>query len=330
MESAPFRPRRSPLALLALYAAFAFVAVLITGGVAYYLNAFGSRAQIEGRMAVLGVRLLEGGFQDREAYEYTWFGRKLLPTPIPAGQELLDYARTDSAEFMLFFNQKTSETQIRQLSPVSEVLVSATTTLGWLSVVPDGSVLAYAELVSLTLPSEGPLEATAVYNPARWHLRILDTATGRVTDHGAGSAPRLFVRDGKPYVVFLVPEGVRIRALSETPVQDYTLAYPVTGLWPPEVSPDGKYLAVFDEERMSYELFQYELEAGEIRTTALPRLPGQQRIITFAGDRLVAVEWDPVLEVTPLTVSDIRTGKTLVTLFADDNLLAARRLIPLP
>lgn len=297
------------------------IILLIGGGSAavYATDTYGVRSQLDSRVARAGVQVLEGDVQNRTLKEFGLLSEKNITLPITG--RLIDYVPEGYA---ITINNEQGTWNVESLGDQKTFATGPNSKL-WLGVSPNGRYLSYAERAPLE-PIEGIRAALDVYNPAQWHARVLDLETEHVLMETKGSMPRFFEREGSTHLLYLLPNEVRIRVLG-TP-REFILPYQIDGLWPAEVSADGKYIALFNVERMSYEVFTFELTDGAVVLAPLPSMPVQVRILTFKGTDLYASAWLPAEERAELIVIDLENPGSYTVLSDRKGLEHVRRIIP--
>ena len=296
--------------------------LLIAGGaVIYVTDMFGVRTEFESRTARIGVQVLEGEVQNRALKEFTLFGEETITLPLSG--RLIDYT---PAGYAITSSADTGLWNIESLTTKKTIASSANSKL-WLSASPNGRYVVFAERAALEVDGTAP-EAVAVYDPAQWTINLVDVATGAVRAEATGSMPRFFEREGSTHILYLLPNEVRVRVIG-TP-REFSLARDVDGLWPAEVSANGKYLALFNMETMSYEIFTFALTDGKIILTPLAPMPVQVRILAFKGSELYASAWLPEEERAELVVIDLMHPESFTVLSDRPGLEHVRRIIPAP
>lgn len=305
------------------------ILLLIIGGgvVVYVTDTFGLRSAVETRIARDGVRILEGTVHDRVMKEFDLFDEKEIP--IASDKRLVDYVPQDGG-YAITFDPETAAWEVVHLTDGANVLASSVANKLWLSIDPGAHFLAYGERTPLQVTNE-QLNAVDVYNPAAWSVRLVDLKSGSTRTEVTGSMPRLFERDGNTYVLYLAPNQVRVRILLGEWQPEFVVSHFVDGLWPVEVSPDGKYMALFDMERMTYDIYEFDLANGAIVLKPLPHLPGQARILSFDGGHLLALMWSPEREAAYLAKIDLEHPDELPVILSERvGLDAVRKIIPAP
>jgi hypothetical protein len=296
--------------------------LLIAGGAGIYVtDTFDARSEFESRTVRAGIQVLEGEVQNRTLKEFNFFGEKAIALPLTG--RLIDYA---PAGYAITFNTETGLWNVEVLA-TQKTLTSSTSSKLWLSTSPNGHYLVFAERTPLEVDNTLK-EATAVYDPAQWTVHLVDTATEVMRTEATGSMPRFFEREGSTHLLYLRPDEVRVRVIGTQ--REFALPYAIDGLWPVEVSPDGKYLALFNMDRMSYEIFTFALTDGAIVLTPLPSMPVQVRILAFKGSDLYASAWLPEEERAELVVIDLKHPESVTILSDRSGLEHVRRIIPAP
>lgn len=299
------------------------VPLLILGAAAivYLTDTFDVRSELTARSARTGVQVLEGKVQNRILKEFSFFGEKTIPLPLSG--RLIDYA---PAGYAITFNTETGLWRVEALASQKTIAESPNSKL-WLSTAPNGRYLVFAER-AVQERTDDVSQAVAVYDPAQWHINLVDVETGAVRTETTGSTPRFFERSGSTHLLYLAPQEVHIHAIGAR--QEFVLPYKGDGLWPAEVSADGRYLALFNMDLMSYEIFTFELINGTIALTPLPRMPLQVRILAFKGSDLYALAWLPEEERAELVVIDLAHPESFTVLADRIGLEHVRRIIPAP
>lgn len=302
--------------------------VVLLGGAAVYLtDTFGLRTDVEERIARDGVRILEGTVHDRVMKEFDKFNEREIP--VVPGKQLIDYVPQNGG-YAIVFDAETAAWEVVSLADAANPLASSVANKLWLGIDPGAHFLTYGERTPLQVTNE-QLNATDVYNPSAWMVRLVDLKSGSTRTEVTGSMPRLFERDGNTYLLYLAPNQVRVRILLGEWQPEFVVSHFVDGLWPAEVSPDGKYLALFDMERMTYDIYEFDLANGAIVLKPLPHLPGQARILAFDGTDLLALMWSPEREAAYLAKIDLAHPDELPVILSERvGLDAVRKIIPAP
>lgn len=249
--------------------------VLAIAAIALFPLAKDTVARMQGAAMLGEVRTVEGPLEERAAYAYSGAGRAQIA--LAPGKLLVDYDRNGGHEAALVFDSATRIASIVLPSSPSQPLAEGPSIKSSVSIAPDGETVAYAELVRLE-GGAALASLEAFYDPDRWLVKTVDTATGVVTTHGIGYAPRLFARDGIEYVLFTNGVGVRIVSLTPGAAQDVVYATATNGLAPAEVADDGSVLALFDDATKSYQLHRVDAISPALALAQLPALERVQRI----------------------------------------------------
>lgn len=300
------------------------IALLLIGGGAvtiYVTNTFGIQSEVTARTARAGIQVLEGEVQNRALKEFGLFTEKTISLPITG--RLIDYI---PAGYAITINDEQGVWSLESLTDQKTIATGKNSKL-WVSTSPNNRYLVYAERGALE-PTEGIRSATQVYDPAQWNTKVIDIGTGEMLMEVTGSMPRFFEREGSTHLLYLLPNEVHIRMLGTQ--RESVLPYQIDGLWPAEVSADGKYLALFNTDRMSYDIFTFTLTNGSITLTPLPPMPVQARIVTFKGSYLYASAWLPLEEQAALVVIDLEHPEVFTVLSDRPGLEKVRRIIPAP
>lgn len=297
------------------------IVLLIIGGfvVAYVTDTYGIQTQIEARTARNGVQVVEGEVQSRTLKEFGLLTENTIALPITG--RLIDYVPEGYA---ITINDEKGTWNVESLADATTLATGANSKL-WIDVSPNGHYLVFAERAALE-PTDGIRAVLDVYNPTQWNTRVLDLETKHTLMETKGSMPRFFEREGSTHLLYLLPNEVRVRALGTQ--HEFVLPYKIDGLWPVEVSADGSYIALFNEERMSYDIFTFELTNGSITLTPLPPLPLQVRIIAFNDSNLYAVVRLPEQGGVQLVVIDLEHPASYTVLSDRKGLENVRRIIP--
>lgn len=297
------------------------ILLIIIGGlvVIYVTDTYGLRSQLDSHTARAGVQVLEGEVQNRVLKEFGLFTEKTISLPVSGN--LIDYAPQGYA---ITFNTERGVWSIESLVD-QKVLATNEHSKLWLSTSPNNRYLVYAQREALE-SKDRVQEAIAVYDPAQWRTHVVDPASGETLAEVVGSMPRFFERAGSTHLLYLLPNEVRIRVLGTQ--KESALSYAIDGLWPVEVSKDGKYIALFNTERMSYEVFTFELTNGSITLTPLPPMPLQVRILAFEGSDLYALVRLPEQGGVQLVVIDLEHPESYTVLSDRTGLEYVRKIIP--
>lgn len=275
--------RTMALKLLALFAgAVLGIAFIVAVAQPDLLRGVGSGWQA--RLALSGVRTVEGAFESRSVYEYGLFDRR--PVPLAHPGRLVDYDRSGAHEAVLAFFEETRDVAAVVLGPEPTTLAASHTVKSSVTIAPDGRTVAYAELIQA---DEGAAFASmdAYFDPDRWVIKTVDVGTGAVTTQGVGYAPRLFTYQGAPYVLFTNGIGIRIMSLGETGDRvDVVHVFSTSGRQPAEISDDGSHLALFDASIGTYRIFRVTGIGQTVALEELFRYPGFHRV-AFDGARAV-------------------------------------------
>lgn len=308
---------------LLLWVLGTLLALLAVAGVLYAADAFQIRSKLEARIALIGTRVVDGVTGERTVYEYTFLGREVVDVGVTG---LVDYVRHGAVAYALTLDPSTRDSRIVELGETNRTLVSGTSTKLWLQVSENNRKLAFGELVRMDfgLP---PVDVAEVYDPARWRVRVLSPETGDVLFEGEGSTPRLFEKNGMTHVLFLTPESIRVRDLSDNGAE-FSLPFDVDGTWPVEVSADGSYLAIFNKDLMSYEFYEFALTDGRIELSSRTAPEGQLRILSMNGSNLTALGWHPDTETAYLLLGDLTNLSDSVSVTENEELETIRRILP--
>lgn len=250
----------------------------------------GAFPELQARLALSGTRTVEGTFENRAVYQYDMFGARIVPLTHPG--RLVDYGRAGGHEAVLAFFEDTRDVGVVMLGDEQRTLAMSPTVKSSLDVAMDGARVAYAEIVR-TDEGAAFADVDTFYDADRWVVKTVDVASGAVTTHGIGYAPRLFTYQGVPHLLFTNGIGIRIVSLEGEPRTNIVHIFSTTGGRPAEISDDGSHIALFDATIGTYRIFRVT-EIGERLTLEERfRYPGFHRV-TFNGSRAVVAM--PVFE----------------------------------
>jgi hypothetical protein len=307
--------------LLTLLAAIFVIAA------AYIFNVVSFRTAIDARLALNGARIVEGPLETRSVFEYGLWNRRAVT--LPTEQRFVDYVKSGAAELVLTFDETTREMSLTLIAPTTRTLVSDITVKSAPSISPQGDMVAYAAWNASTTDGTVPSDRSAYYNPDNWIIRIIDVATGSVSDAGQGYAPKLFHRDGTNYLLFTAADGTHIRPLM-LDAQDLIIPEGGLGDWPAEVSADGTYIAIYDGVEKMYHLSRITtlgpvVEKKEVRSAPVTEVAFTEKGVFFVSPHITSAQ---SLTASLQFASLASATEQPITLETTPTLLQAFRILP--
>ncbi len=238
-----------------------------------------------------GMRNVSGIRIPLTVYIYDTAGTRQT-VPVLLGKTLIDYTRNGIYEAAI---EKTGEKPTRSAIVVlggaePRVLAEGPGLKASVSISPDGTTVAYAELIE-TREVDHEKEPEFVRDSKNWTVKTkvytVDVATGRIIEWGIGFSPYFFTKDGVTYLLYSGPEKIHIQDRDRIQ-PERTIAYRTTAFLPTEVSADGAYIAIGNPSRDIYEFYKLIFTKDSVHVELLPPT-SRARALTFKEGYAIGV-----------------------------------------